>query len=169
MEVFVNTNKPNDINDIDVNIFINGFINHSVNDRDDINDKNVSVNVSVNDFVNDFVDDINGPLLKFKFLSRNMNTNKPLENELKRPILSTRPKPPPNFDDINDINCSSFLPEMARPRLRPNSGQLFDLKTTKHNIVVDPMRSTFCSRKTSFVKSSAAAAALSKHGGGGAP
>ena len=155
MEVFVNTNKPNDINDIDVNIFINGFINHSVNDRDD---KNVSVNVSVNDFVNDFVDDINGPLLKFKFLSRNMNTNKPLENELKRPILSTRPKPPPNFDDINDINCSSFLPEMARPRLRPKDIDDINDKNVFLNDFVNDIANDFVNTKgRSFDKSSAAA------------
>ena len=71
-------------------------------------------------------------VLKFKF-----NAMKLIENEFKlhdtrtlisskRPIDSTMLMLMSStlhlVNDINDINCSSFLPEMARPRLRPNSG-----------------------------------------------
>ena len=71
-------------------------------------------------------------VMKFKF-----NAMKLIENEFKLPdtrtlISSKRPIDSTMLmlmsstlhlvNDINDINSSSFLPEMARPRLRPNSG-----------------------------------------------
>ena len=61
VEVFVN--KPNDINDIDINHFVNNFVNDFDND-----------NAMFWGYLN--------PFFKFKFLSRNTNKNKPLENEL---------------------------------------------------------------------------------------
>ena len=78
-------------------------------------------------------------MFKFKFLTRNANANanNPLENERfddindKNVFISHFVKTKVNnttkskksstlhlVNDINDINCSSFLPEMARP----NSG-----------------------------------------------
>ena len=77
----------------------------NIDDIDNINDKNV--------FVNDFVSGINDVNV---FISHFVNTK--VNNTTKSKKSSTLHL----VNDINDINCSSFLPEMARPRLRPNSG-----------------------------------------------
>ena len=149
-----NANKP--LEDELVNI----FINHSVNDIDDINDKNVFVNHFANEIghsgeiVIRFCNHFDEIVIRFKRFKNKIGRSGKIVIRFCN-----------HFDELvirfkTEHDRGHEQAEMVRLRLQLRLNMIADT-----NKLLKP----FCKGENDFVKSSAAAAALSKHGGGGAP